>query len=204
MSKSHEEFLEFCWPKYLAKLPLFQYADFCFFSAEWFDLSRFPSFRKDSSLRLYDNTGYQDGAMLAMKRATRRGWFKNYDWIVRVNPDVLIRNDTWLLETMADDSIDAILVNCGQLQGIAINTDFFAYRPKAMPNNAWEEMIHDNNEQTAGKYFKSIVEGKRVAWLPDVDDLAILENRLKTGCRVHGEESPVIHDHSVLEQCKEE
>jgi hypothetical protein len=39
-------------------------------------------------------------------------WFDDYDWVIRLNPDVLIRNDTWLISTMMNDSIDAIFHDC--------------------------------------------------------------------------------------------
>ncbi len=36
------------------------------------------------------NPGYQEGAMLALSVAGGNRWFRPYDWVIRLNPDVLI------------------------------------------------------------------------------------------------------------------
>ena len=45
-------------------------------------------------------------------RASGHGWFEGYDWVVRLNPDVLVRNDTFLLQAMGDDAVHGIFVDC--------------------------------------------------------------------------------------------
>jgi hypothetical protein len=72
---------------------------------------------------------FQRGANLGLELGFRKGWFAGYDWIVRINPDVLIRNSTWLLQTMADPEVDGIFVRCGDERVYQLHTDFFAVRP---------------------------------------------------------------------------
>ena len=58
-------------------------------------------------------------------------WFDDYDWLMQVNPDVLICADGWLIQTMLNTSIDMIVHECfpEQINGkdnITLHTDFFA------------------------------------------------------------------------------
>ena len=34
----------------------------------------------------------QTGAMLGLDTAEREGWWSGYDWVIRLNPDVIVRN----------------------------------------------------------------------------------------------------------------
>eukprot|EP00529_Nitzschia_sp_RCC80_P031133 CAMPEP_0113499488 /NCGR_PEP_ID=MMETSP0014_2-20120614/31777_1 /TAXON_ID=2857 /ORGANISM="Nitzschia sp." /LENGTH=359 /DNA_ID=CAMNT_0000393671 /DNA_START=776 /DNA_END=1852 /DNA_ORIENTATION=- /assembly_acc=CAM_ASM_000159 len=91
--------------------------------------------------------------------STTSGWFYDYDWIIRINPDVLIRNSTFLQDHMTNsvsssslaksssltttprrdkDSVvvDAILVDCRRdvksRTTQRIHTDFLAIRPNVI------------------------------------------------------------------------
>ena len=33
----------------------------------------------------------QTGAMLGLDTADREGWWSGYDWVIRLNPDVIVR-----------------------------------------------------------------------------------------------------------------
>jgi hypothetical protein len=44
--------------------------------------------------------GYQDGAIAALAEADTNGYFQGYDWVIRLNPDVLILDDTWIVQTI--------------------------------------------------------------------------------------------------------
>lgn len=46
------------------------------------------------------NPGLQAGAVLAMTEAFDKGWFQDYDWVIRLNPDVIVRDDSKLLAYM--------------------------------------------------------------------------------------------------------
>jgi len=87
----------------------------------------------------HENLGYQEGANLALKEAAiHPDWFTGYDWIVRINPDVLIYNDTWILDVMIHDSnAESILVDC---LGGMVQTDFMAFRPESFPQEHYANM----------------------------------------------------------------
>ena len=59
------------------------------------------------------STKKQMGAILALSEAEARGWFDGYDWVVRLNPDVIVSEDRFLRTHMARDGIDAVLAFCG-------------------------------------------------------------------------------------------
>jgi len=52
----------------------------------------------------------QQGAKQAMIDPFKHGWFEAYDWVIRLNPDVLVRREKWIRQTMLNTSIDAMLV----------------------------------------------------------------------------------------------
>ena len=80
------------------------------------------------------NPGYQEGAKAAISDAVREGWFHGYDWVIRMNPDVIIRDDTLMLDIIQNDpNATAILLNCISSNSRPIvHTDFFAIKPGAL------------------------------------------------------------------------
>merc|ERR1719291_1625028 len=101
--------------------------------------------------------------MLAMEMATQSRWFDGYDWVIRVNPDVLIVQDDYLIKNMLDSKVDGIFADCldrantcdHTCKGSLINTDFFAVRSSAMPE--FHRKTFNNAERQATATFQSIV-----------------------------------------------
>jgi hypothetical protein len=147
------------------------------------------------------NPGYNEGAILALVKGFQNGWFEKYDWVVRVNPDVLIKNDTFILASMADKSINGIFVDCLDRPCPAgrgcfnrhMHSDFFAIRPSAVTLDALLNNYDANAERMTIKAFSGIVDKKTDAWLPGTGPQRGL-------CRVNGATSPVVHDH-LLSSC---
>lgn len=120
-------------------------------------------------------------------------WFANYSWIIRINPDVLIRDPTWISQMMNNSTVDGIFVACDEKK---IHTDFFAVRPSACAPNAFDTMEHEkngiaNHELTAAKEFHSIVRANRHVWVPGNDPS-------EGHCRIRGHGSPVLHSHEAV------
>lgn len=155
---------------------------------------------------------FQMGANLGLKLGFQHGWFQDYDWIIRINPDVIIRNSTFLVETMSSNDrpngVDAILVDCNSTRlGVSrMHTDFFAIRPAAVlripkyynnPNNntpfsemsveKWNKDIV-NHEKTFYESILPLLRMKRHRWLPGTANS-------RGHCRVRGPGSPVSHSH---------
>jgi hypothetical protein len=150
---------------------------------------------------------FQTGANLGPKLAFQNGWFDDYDWVIRINPDVLIRNSTWLHDKMYyNPLVEAILVQCHPHK---IHTDFFAIRPKALLRyyqdkkdlpfaklalEPWHKpyplnrTLLLNHEATTYKSFLPILKKGRHRLLPDADES-------NGRCRVRGEKSSVYHGH---------
>lgn len=150
----------------------------------------------DVTVHVRSNPGYNEGAILAMAEALEQGWFSSYDWVIRVNPDVLIRDDSFLLRSLHNDSIDGIFADCRDVpcpagRGCAnrlIHTDFFAVRPGAIPRDAFAGAQSQNAEVMASKVFSSIVAEQRDYWVPGAGPHRAM-------CRIGGPASPVIHTH---------
>ena len=171
------------------------------------DLAKFQHMR-NITVRVSDTAGgKQAGAIKSFKEAFgskgfQEGWFKDYDWVIRLNPDVLFMDASWILDTMQNPSIDGIFQRC--FFGCRINTDFFAVRPKAVDfarvDESDAEFRHaefyrpENAEQHATQAFKNILASGRYAWLEG-------GTQNYERCKVIGSKSPVVHNHSLKKFC---
>ena len=90
----------------------------------------FPTLNRTVTVRMISNPGKQLGAMVAL--SSNAATFHQYDWVVRVNPDVIVRNDQFLVDAFNDVGIDGAFVNCATRGPVRFHTDFFAFRPRAV------------------------------------------------------------------------
>ncbi|KAL9187654.1 hypothetical protein ACHAXT_006032 [Thalassiosira profunda] len=131
------------------------------------------TFRDQSlTVHLRENPGYEAGAMAAMKDAMVEDWFRGYDWVVRLNPDVIIRNDTFLLRTMTHDrTATGVLIDCDREKSLsAINTDFFAIKPSALGKDAFLNVSMEGGQTVEGHFARdvreSIIDKGNHRWMP--------------------------------------
>lgn len=141
LSESHATFLQKCWPRLLKHSPLFRAADFRMFVTKANTASIntdfiYSIFSRVNNFKIYfheTNPGYQQGAMLAMEVAFDMHWFDGYDWVVRLNPDVLMRDDRVISREMRNASTVGVFVDCHEVRCDSpectrkkvVNTDFF-------------------------------------------------------------------------------
>jgi len=200
----HIDFFRQCWPSVLNNSVLLQHADVLLFTAIEPPSDILQDVFRGKRVRVehYENKGYQGGAELAMEMATTNQWFEGYDWVIRLNPDVLVLDDEWLINNMADLGVDGIFADCLDqacerhcTEVSMLNTDFFAVRPSHLGPTSFVGLQgpFENAEQQATAAFKSIIEDGRDRWIPGTN--------MHGTCRVHGKTVPVIHAHSVLKQC---
>jgi len=196
--QQHLEMLETCWPALISRGKLLSFADFLVFlggKATGEELSRWRSaigkLGVNATLQ-HDptNPGYQAGAMRAMHVLMQNGWWRGYDWVVRLYPDVLIYDDAYLQKFFLDPKLSAVLANCGQhivrdphqnkRGGLGkVHTDFFAMRPSRIPEAAFADWNKaENAEVQATGVFWDIIERKECAWL--------LPSNLDKACRIRG------------------
>lgn len=137
-------------------------------------------------------------ANLGVQVGFQHGWVYNtttepttsFDWMIRINPDVLIRKSSWLLQTMSTTLVQGVFAICNNRQ---LHTDFFAVRPSILPNTAFSEMgikaTKLNHERTAYREFKHLLEdNSSFKLLPDIDPSV-------GSCRVRGASASVYHVH---------
>jgi hypothetical protein len=209
-SDSHVAFLHTRWPDLLNHSQLLRKADVMVFSTGDPDLNSAltATFSLNPSCTVinFPNPGYQAGANVAMSWAANSSAFEGYNWVIRLNPDVLILNDTWIYETMRNKNVDAIFVDCREKCSISnctsprilIHTDFFAIRPQVLRKGSFNSTTFNrikNAEMVATFEFQDILTSGRHRWLPGVGPM-------KGKCRVRGDHSPVIHSHQLLREGK--
>lgn len=214
MSEQHKMFLRYCWPTILARSPLLREADVAVYlnptdagdRKEAMDVLKdtFP----DHDLTVYlrgtdDFSGVGDaeaaevlykqtGAHAALREAVRFGWFEGYDWIVRLNPDVLVRDDSFLRSNMLDPSVSALLINCS-FRGVKVHTDFFMIRPEVLSEESFPEHLHKNNaELTFSRSLQPVIAGGSHLWIPNAFPWT---STCRAGYGHDFHESPIVHEH---------
>ena len=199
LSEDHRSFFN-CWENAIQNFKFLRDADLVLHAPRPLlpdDLAKFQHMRH-ITVRLSDTTGGKSaGAIKSFTEAFgskgfHQGWFKNYDWVIRLNPDVLFMDAPWILHAMQKASIDGIFQIC--LPGCRINSDFFAVRPKAVDFARVDKSIRRNAEANTAWVFKNILAAGRYTWL---------EGGLQHGgaCRISGRKSPVVHNHSLKNFC---
>lgn len=203
----HRECLRSCWPKLLAKRGLLRGAHVLIFSTgdPVHNAELLLPFAKNPSVTVtnIDNPGYQEGANAAMAIGIQNGSFVGYDWIIRLNPDVFILDDSWIIQTMCEPDVDAIFVDChDNCPGVNcsipniplfIHTDFFIVRPYVLRPQGFSEKVFlrfSNAELTATYEFEDIMKSGKHRWLAGAGPM-------HGSCRVRGDKSPVLHQHGV-------
>ena len=201
LSQIHRDALELLWPILIQNRPLLQNADVLFYSSEEMpeNLSQGAFPNNPVVVQTYNNTGRQEGATQALQEALEKNWFGGYDWVLRVNPDVIVRNDTWIAQMMMEEDVHGIFSDCtdGMLNGPVpiVQTDFFAVRPEHVDKYIGSIEAEDETSPSAEMHatfaFQNIWSSGHAAILPD--------NRPNDWCcRVGGEHSSVEHNHEWL------
>jgi len=181
-SDQHMSFLE-CLPPLIARSPMLSKVDVIVYVGQ----DNLTDSMKNEITRLLDtwpvgnrfvhfgnNPGYQEGAMKAAHVGFSSGWFRGYDWVIRVNPDVVIYDESlvWPLMEKAENwgVFVACYEDCEDHSGCAPNqthTDFFAVRPSRVPRDAFADWPTAHNaERQATAAFKDIYAAKADVYLP--------------------------------------
>jgi hypothetical protein len=225
MSEHHLSFLQHCWPLAVQNSPqLLQQSDIMVFSTNpdnvnmtKQEINLFYAAFPNNKVILHDygsstlypdfDKSYHEGAKLPMMEAFRHHWFDTYDWVIRVNLDVVIRNDTWMVATMEnDDDVDGIFTDCfgrnptcqQNCTSHIIHSDFFAFRPRAIPRDTpctqglgWSDTTSSAEIVTSRMFREYIVKNGRDRWLPNAAP------HKQALCRLSGAsvKNPVTHYH---------
>jgi hypothetical protein len=193
-SDAHTHFLRACWPSAVRQQSLYNMSDLMFVVTNNHTLgdSRVEAvlssvLQRNITVRKLANPGFQSGAILPVTDALRHGVWDGYDWVIRINPDVLFTDEQPLLAAMRNDNIDGIFVNCNYHK-VKLHTDFFAVRPRALtgpPDLARATPFQSNAEEHATAVFDPILKSGRFVWLPGAQPIR------NTWCRVDG--TTVVH-----------
>ena len=111
LSNTHVLFLQNCW--YNTRQPFSEFdIDFHFYitAERKIDTRILVNFPHTSTY--VPNYGYGPGATSAMYNPSTRKLFKQYDWVIRLNPDVIIYNASSIIEYMKDPYAYGIFGNC--------------------------------------------------------------------------------------------
>jgi hypothetical protein len=125
-------------------------------------LDAWPMHKK--MVRFSTNPGKQQGAKRALHEALTFGWFRDYDWVVRINPDVIIYDERPLFSLMQRSENWAVVAKCGVTQ---TNSDFFAIRPEHVPIDAFSEwnLSTPDAEGLTDQAFRHIYDAGAYAFL---------------------------------------
>jgi hypothetical protein len=192
-----------CWQDAIRRMDIFKYADLILYTSSQPDSTQLALLPfRNIIIKKYDNTGYQNGAIQAMidPFVNYTSWFDDYDWVIRLNPDVLIRNDTWLIQAMLNTSNDGIFHECFNSKDCTksnpkLHADFYAFRPIAVQRNLLLRAPRKNAEFHISNAFRNMYDSRRFVYVEG----AI--NSHPGRCRIEGEQSPVVHSHDLWKSC---
>ncbi|CAJ1346449.1 unnamed protein product, partial [Effrenium voratum] len=151
---------------------------------------------RNITVREHKAAGYQAGAIQALvdgfgSKGFEEKWFEQYDWVIRLNPDVLIMDAEWLQATMQNDSVDAIFQACDKMR---IHTDFFAVRVRAVNHTLVDVTRNGNAEMHATLSFGNIKKSGRFVWVRGGEPAG-------SSCKIMGNRSAAVHNHSLVKFC---
>lgn len=116
-----------------------------------------------------ENPGYQGGAIKAMVDGYQQGWFAPYDWVIRLNGDTMIYDDTRLTAFMQESECNAVFSNCATSPDdpVKLMSDFFAFRPDRVDYSMWrlDWWSRLNAERWTTAAFQSVVEKQKHRWI---------------------------------------
>jgi hypothetical protein len=215
-SPLHVDFLEKCWGHAVRRVPLLQAADLLYYTSAkdpvqviynlGFRNVKVLQFEEDVQVQNQSYTWRQMdrrkqiGAIRAMVDPSLREWLHPYDWVIRLNPDVLIREDLFFRTHMMNDSIAGIFHRVGSSEQPLqlLHSDFYMFRPRAFFQNQNIPRCRQRRPHAEAKLlclFQSLIEdGRALVEIPNV------RNRGKLA-RIAGKKSPVIHDHELVRAC---
>ena len=201
MSDQHKEHFKHCWPLALKNSYLLNSSDIKVYMTPKYDKVRESiqiineTFKgMDFTYHLVHNRSYHKRAVDAMYQAARNGWFDGYDWVFRMNPDVIMQDDTWMLNTIMNDA-DASLLYVECLPDLhptfgntrKLHTDFFGLKLNALAEG---QLLNTNGqaEEIFTRQMIPIIERGQHRHIPDTFPL------MTSYCRVNGNPfGPVYH-----------
>lgn len=134
---------------------------------EWLAVLQAVPARKRSLSVAVSNDNHQYGAIRAFVDA--RALFEDYDWVIRLNPDVQVYHPDAFLSRMRIPDVAAVLANCNPdttctfgsscLDAIA-HTDFQVFRPTAVD---WSAGTAAKAEKHATQLFRAAF--PQTSWL---------------------------------------
>jgi len=211
MSPQHEMFLKYCWPNILARSALLQEVDVAVYlnpgegeRKEAMDVLKDTFADQNLKVYLRSKAEKQAGAKTAMYEAITSDFFSGYDWVIRLNPDVIVRDDSFLMQTMADPSVSALLINCeaewggggvfeGSEQGLRVHTDFFVIKPDVLTVNHYLPLSAKDAELSFTRSIQeSVLDNGSHRWIPDASPKSYL---CRAGDGRAFSESPIVHKH---------
>lgn len=222
LSIQHRLFLRYCWPSMLRQLRQQRHNVNVYFyvTGAMANTSVFAPF--EHNVHFTSNPGYQAGAIKALYDPDSRALFDTYDWVVRLNPDVILYNVSELLSLMMHRDVDAILANCNYpedspLKGLIFR--LFGFQRKLVEPASLESCRHRCTHRRVMTDFMAFrgrlakgFQPEPTHWNAEWDATAMLKRSIEEGrerwiyplnhderCRTR-DEGMIMHEHS-LDRC---
>ena len=211
LSPTHKQFLSTCWRQMLSQ-PFFQDADVIFYLTEAMTrasdlepLSQFPKAHVTSGVKgLLPWARGQGPATAAMHDPHMFGIWSKYDWVIRLNPDVIVYHPDRLQRYMESPDVDAVLGSCSAPSTDPLDrrvmSDFVVFRPDRINlttavhrrSNNEGQMQELNAENDLSYIVRPIVERNRSVWI--YEKASGNSCRTKVGTK---ERREIVHDHNA-------
>jgi len=202
MPQKHKEHFQYCWPLALKNSKLLNSSDIKIFMTpkikevnECINIINTTFNGMNLTYHIQHNRAYHRGAVVAISEAAYNGWFDGYDWVFRLNPDVIIQDDTWILDTILNDIEASLLyIDChphlpprfGNVR--KIHTDFFGLKLSSLQDKSPLLTSRGDAEELFTAQMIPIIEKGQHRHIPDTFPL------MPVFCRANGNpDGPVFH-----------
>jgi len=206
MSEDHKQMFKNCWPLALKNSRLLNSSNIMIYMTpkanevkESIHLIKKTFKNHNFNIYISVNKGWNEGAMAALTQGEQEGFFDGYEWVFRMNPDVMLQSDKWFLETMKNDKGASLFyVEC-QFEEVtfpgvkALHTDFFAFKPGSLPTGIFQHNPDRSAEISFTMQMKPLIEANKHRQIPNAHPEA---NHV---CHIDGNmNAPIYHYHEYF------
>lgn len=106
------------------------------------------------------SAGYRVGGVEAISEGIEMGIFKDYDYVIRLTPDVFIIDDNYLIEVLVENlnnDIVFLLNKSVPHDPKFFSLDFFIFKPKLLTKNIFIDELYTFTEITEHYFYNMIM-----------------------------------------------
>jgi hypothetical protein len=105
------------------------------------------------------NAGFCRGGIEAVSEGMEKGFFRGYDYVIHLHPDVFITDETYLIKLLEDNLTNkyAFFVTRFFPNNYAFAFDFFFFKPALLKENIFKEQMYSYPDDIPEHYLHDMI-----------------------------------------------